>query len=116
MTEVTPETPMKIQEGEIKVQDGFEHLIKILDISEQNVNNMKEWMAFQGFEDTLQILGDLCRDPDGRMDRYESYINTEGKQTFLPRHVASNLSLLSHWGREFTSNHQMPTPMVAWVN
>ena len=57
MTEVMPETPMKIQEEEIKVQDGFEHLIKILDISEQNVNNMKEWMAFQGFEDILQILG-----------------------------------------------------------
>ena len=37
MTEVMPETPMKIQE-EIKAQDGFEHLIKILDISEQNVN------------------------------------------------------------------------------
>ena len=44
MTEVMPETPMKIQEQEIKVQDAFEHLIKILDISEQNVNNMKEWM------------------------------------------------------------------------
>ena len=38
MTEVMPETPMKIEEGEIKLQDGFEHLIKILDISEQNVN------------------------------------------------------------------------------
>ena len=48
MTEVMPETPMKIQEEEIRVQDGFEHLVKILDISEQNVNNMKEWMAFQG--------------------------------------------------------------------
>ena len=55
---------------------------------------MKEWMAFQGFEDILQILGALYRDQDGRMDKYESYINTEGKQTFLPRHVASNLSLL----------------------
>ena len=32
MAEVTPETPTKIQEEEIKVQDGFEHLIKILDI------------------------------------------------------------------------------------
>ena len=59
MTEVMSETPMKIQEEEIKVQDGFEHLIKMLDISEQNVNNMKEWMAFQGFEDILQILGAL---------------------------------------------------------
>ena len=37
MTEVMPETPMKIQE-EIKAQDAFEHLIKILDISERNVN------------------------------------------------------------------------------
>ena len=55
MTEVTPETPMKIQEEEIKVKDGFEHLIKILDISEQNVNMMMEWMAFQGFEDILQL-------------------------------------------------------------
>ena len=100
---------MKIQEEELKVQDGFEHLIKILDISEHNV-------AFQGFEDICQILGALYRDPDGWMDKYEPYINTEGKQTFLPRHVASNLSLLSHWDREFTSNHQMPTPMVAWVN
>ena len=112
MTEVTPETPMKIQEEEIKVQDGFEHLIKIYDISEQNVNNMKEWMALQGLEDILQILGALNRDPDGRMDKYEPYISTEGNQTFLPRHVASNLSPLSHWDREFTSNHQMPTPMV----
>ena len=42
MTEDTPETTMKIQEESIKVQDGFEHLIKKLDISEQNVNNMKE--------------------------------------------------------------------------
>ena len=50
---------MKIQEEEIKVEDGFEHLIKILDISEQNVNIMKEWMEFQGFEDILQILGSL---------------------------------------------------------
>ena len=50
------------------------------------------------------------------MDLYEPYINTEGKQTFLPGHVASNLSLLSHWDREFTSNHQMPILMVAWVN
>ena len=95
MTEVMPETPMKIQEEEIKVQDVFEHLIKILDISEQNVNNMKEWMTFQGLEDILQILGALYRDPDGRMDKYEQYTNTEGNQTFLPRHVASNLSLLS---------------------
>ena len=77
---------------------------------------MKKWMAFQGFEDILQILGAPYRDPDGRMDKYESYINTEGKQTFLPRHVASNLSQLSHWDREFTSNHQMPTLMVTWVN
>ena len=99
MTEVTPETPMKIQEEQIKVQDVFEHLIKILDISEQNVNNMKEWMAFQGFEDILQILGALFRGPDRRMDKYEPYINTEGKQIFLRRHVASNLSLLSHWDR-----------------
>ena len=38
MTEVMPETPIKMQEEEIKVQDGFQHLIKILDISEQNVN------------------------------------------------------------------------------
>ena len=29
---------MKIQEEGIKVEDVFEHLIKILDISEQNVN------------------------------------------------------------------------------
>ena len=94
----------------------FEHLIKILDISQQNVNNMKEWMAFQGFEDIFQILGALYRDPDGRMGKYEPYINTEGTQTFLPRHVASNLSLLSHWDREFTSNHQVPTPMVVGVN
>ena len=115
MTEVTPETPMKIQEEEIKVQDVFEHLIKILDISKQNVNNMKKWMVFQGFDDILQILGALYRGPDGRMDKYEPYISMEGKQTFLPRHVASNLSLLSHWDREFTSNHQIPTPMVAWV-
>ena len=73
-------------------------------------------MGFQGFEDILQILGALYRDPDGRTYKYEPYINTEGKQTFLPRHVASNLSLLSHCDREFTSNHQMPTPMDAWVN
>ena len=84
---------MKIQEEEIKDEDDFEHLIKILDISKQNVNIMKEWMAFQGFEDILQILGSLYRDPDGRMDKYEPYINTEGKQTILPRHVESNLSL-----------------------
>ena len=38
MTEVIPETPMKIQEEEIKLQGGFEHLIKILDICEHNVN------------------------------------------------------------------------------
>ena len=57
-------------------------------------------MAFQGIEDILQVLGALYRDPDGRMDKYEPYINTEGKQTFFPRHVASNLSLLSHWDRE----------------
>ena len=56
MTEVMPETPMKIQEEEIKVEDVFEHLIKLLDISEQNVNIMKEWMAFQGLEDILQIF------------------------------------------------------------
>ena len=84
MTEVMSETPMKIQEEEIKVQDGFEHLIKILDISEQNVNNMKEWMAFQGFEDILQILGALYRDPDGRMDKYEPYINTEENKPSSP--------------------------------
>ena len=48
MTEIMPETPMKIQEEEIKLEDGFEHLTKILDISEQNVNIMKEYMAFQG--------------------------------------------------------------------
>ena len=116
MTEVTPETPTKIQEEEIKVQDGFEHLIKILDITEQKVNSMKEWVAFQGLEDILQILGALYREPDGRMDKYEPYINTEGNQSFLPRHVASNLSLLSPWNREFTSNHQMSTPMVPLVN
>ena len=40
---------------------------------EQNVNIMKEWMALQGFEDILQILGSLYRDPDGRMDNYEPY-------------------------------------------
>ena len=49
MTEVTPETPIKIQEEQTKVENVFKHLIK-LDISEQNVNIMKEWMAFQGFE------------------------------------------------------------------
>ena len=59
MTEVMPETPMKIQEEEIKVEDAFEHVIKILDISEQNINIMNEWMAFQCFEDILQILGSL---------------------------------------------------------
>ena len=84
MTGVMPETPMKLQEEEIKVEDGFEHLIKIIDIPEHNVNIMKEWMAFQGFEGILQILGSLYRDTDGRMDKYESYINTESKQTFLP--------------------------------
>ena len=63
MTEVMPENPMKIQAEEIKVDDGFEHVIKILDISEQIVNIMKEWMAFQGFEDIHQILGSLYRDP-----------------------------------------------------
>ena len=51
-----PETPIKIQEEEIKVEDVFEHLIKVIDISEQHVSLMKEWMAFQGFEDILQIL------------------------------------------------------------
>ena len=56
MTEVIPETPMKIPEEEIKVEDVSEHLIKILDISEQNVNIMKEWMAFQGFEDISKFL------------------------------------------------------------
>ena len=111
MTEVIPETPMKIPEEEIKVEDVSEHLIKILDISEQNVNIMKERMAGH-----LQIFGSLYRDPDGRMDKYEPYINTEGKQTFLPQYVASNLSLLSHWDREFTSSHQMSTQMVAWIN
>ena len=50
---------MRIQEEEIKVENGFDYLIKILDISEQNVSIMKEWMAFQGFEDILQILGPL---------------------------------------------------------
>ena len=50
------------------------------------------------------------------MGKYEPYINMERKQTFLPRHVASNLLLLSHGDREFTSNHQMTTPMVAWIN
>ena len=40
---------------------------------EQNVNIMKEWMALQVFEDILQILGSLYRDPDGRMDNYEPY-------------------------------------------
>ena len=44
-----------------------------------------------------------------------SHTSTQRGQTFLPRHVASNLSLLSHWDREFTSNHQIPTP-VASVN
>ena len=77
---------------------------------------MKEWMVFQGFEDILQILGSLYRDPDGRMDKYEPYVNTEGKQTFLSQHIASNLSFLSHWDREFTSKHHLPTPKVAWVN
>ena len=42
MTEVMPETPMKIHGEEIKVEDVFEHLIKILDISEQNINIMRE--------------------------------------------------------------------------
>ena len=37
-------------------------------------------------------------------------------KTFLPRHVASNLSLLTHWDRELTSNYHMPIPMVAWIN
>ena len=46
------------------------------------------------------------------MDKYEPYINTEGKLTFLPWHVTSNLALLSHWDREFTSKHQMPTLKV----
>ena len=64
MTEVLPETPMKIQEEEIKFEDVFEHLIKILDISEQNVNIMKEWMVFQGFEDILRILGSLYSNLD----------------------------------------------------
>ena len=36
MTEVTPETPMEIQEEEIRVEDVVEHLINILDISEQS--------------------------------------------------------------------------------
>ena len=84
MTEVMPETPMKIQEEAIKVQDGFEHLIKILDISEQHVNNMKEWMTLQGFEDILEFLGALYRDPDRRMDKYEPYINTEEQKSNLP--------------------------------
>ena len=43
-------------------------------------------MTFQGFEDILQIHGALYRDPGGRMDKYEPYINTEEKQTFIPRH------------------------------
>ena len=47
---------MKIQEEEIMVEHGFEHLIKMLDISEQTVNIMKEWVAFQGFDDILQNL------------------------------------------------------------
>ena len=34
ITEVLSETPTKIQEEEIKVEDGFEHLIKVIDISE----------------------------------------------------------------------------------
>ena len=68
---------MKIQQEEIKVEEVFEHLIKVIDISEQYVSLMKD------FEDILQILGSLYRDPDGRMDKYEPYINTEGKQTFL---------------------------------
>ena len=95
MTEVTPETPMKIQGEELRFRI-FEHLIKRLHISEQNVNNMKEWMVFQSFEDILQTLGALYRDPDGRMEKYEPYINTERNQTFSPRNMASNLSLLSH--------------------
>ena len=41
-------------------------------------------MAFQGFEDILQILGSLYRNRDGRKDKYEPYINTKGKETFLP--------------------------------
>ena len=77
MTGVMFEIPMNLQEEEIKVEDVFEHLI---DISEHNVNIMKGWMAIQGFEDILQIIGSLYRDPDGRMDKYEPYI----KQTFLP--------------------------------
>ena len=56
MTEIMPETPMKIQEEEIKVEDGFEHLIKILGISEQNVNIMKEWMVFQGLRTPFKFL------------------------------------------------------------
>ena len=84
---------MKMQEEEITVEDVFEHHIKILDISEQNVSNMKEWMAFQGFENILQILGALYRDPDGRMEKYESYINTEGKQTFLGRMISQKSCL-----------------------
>ena len=96
---------MKIQVEEINVQDGFEHLIKIIDISGQNVNNMKEGMSFKSFEDILHILGAFYSDPDGRTDKYDPYINMEGNQTFLSRHMASNLSLLSLWDREFTSNH-----------
>ena len=38
MTEVTPDTSKKIQEEEIKVEDVFEHLIKVINISEHNVN------------------------------------------------------------------------------
>ena len=45
-----------------------------------------------------------------------SHTSKQEKQIFLSQHVASNLSLLSHWDREFTSKHQMPTPKVAWVN
>ena len=47
-------------------------------------------MAFQGFEDILQILGSLYRDQDGRMDNYEPYTDTEWKQTFLSRNVTEN--------------------------
>ena len=84
MTEVMPETPMKIQEEEIKVEDVFEHIIKILDISEQNVNILKEWMAFQGFESTLQILGSLYRDPDGRFRQIRTIHQHRGETNLSP--------------------------------
>ena len=69
MTEVMSETPMKIQEEENKVENAFEHLIK-------------EWMAFQGLEDILQILGSLFRDPDGTINKYDHTSTQRGNKHF----------------------------------